>query len=154
MKQINYFAICFGLLFLFASCEVSDQSNKKVAEFSLLNGNEFAMGVDRISEMPDVQFPMDDLQESDYQKTQEGGIYYLSFSKDGQTVTIEPGTIRGQKVMDGDKSKVYELEEGEFAGGRFVVWISKNRFEAELTVYGSGVPIVKSERGYLGITAK
>jgi len=126
MKQINCSAICFGLLFLFASCEVSDQSNKKVAEFSLLGGNEFVMGVDRISEMPDVQFPMDDLKESDYLKTLEGGVYYLSFSEDGRTVTIEPGTIHGKKVMDGDKSKVYELEEGEFAGGRFVVWISNN----------------------------
>ena len=149
MKQIKYVAICFGLLLLLVGCEVSNQSNKNVAEFSLLDGNEFVMKVDRISEMPDVQFPMDDLQKKDYRETNEGTIYNVNFSDDGQMVTIEPGSIRGEKSMDGDKSKFYELDEGEFAGGRFIVWQSNDSFEAELTVYGSGVPIVKSERGYL-----
>jgi hypothetical protein len=62
---------------------------------------------------------------------------------------IEPGSIRGAKVMNGEEYKLYELDEGTFAGGRFIVWIIDNSFEAELTIYGSGVPIVKSERGYL-----
>jgi hypothetical protein len=150
MKQIKYVLICFGFLLLFVRCEVSNQSDKNVAEFSLLDGNEFAMKVERISERPDVQFPMDDLQESDYRKTSEATVYNVTLSEDGQMVIIEPGSIRGVKVMDGDKSKLYELEEGVLAGGRFIVWISNNRFEAELTIYGSGVPIVKSERGYLG----
>jgi hypothetical protein len=150
MKPIKYAVICFSLLLLLVSCEVSDQSYKNVAEFSFLDGNEFAMKVDRISEKPDVQFPMDDLQKSDYRETSEGSVYNVRLSEDGQMVIIEPGSIRGVKVMDGDKSKLYELEEGVFAGGRFIVWIRNNRFEAELTIYGSGVPIVKSERGYLG----
>jgi hypothetical protein len=154
MKQIKYVVIYFSLLLLIISCEVSDQSYKNATEFSLLNGKEFTLKVDRISENPDVQFPMDDLQESDYQKTNGGAFYNVSLSEDGQIVMIEPGSIRGTKVMDGDKSKLYELEEGEFAGGRFIVWISNNKFEAELTIYGSGVPIVKSERGFLGKPSK
>jgi hypothetical protein len=149
MKLMKYVVIYFGLLLLFVSCEVSNQSDKNVAEFSLLAGNEFVMEVDRISEMPDVQFPMDELKESDYRKTNEGTVYNVTLSEDGQMVTIEPDSIGGKKVIDGDKSKLYELEEGVFAGGRFVVWISNDSFEAELTIYGSGVPIVKSERGYL-----
>jgi hypothetical protein len=152
MKQIKYVLICFGFLLLFGRCEVSNQSNKNVAEFSLLDGNEFVMEVDRISEKPDVQFPMDDLQESDYRKINEGVVYNITLSENGEMVTIEPGSIRGEKTMDGDKSKLYEIEEGVFAGGRFIVWISNDSFEAELTIYGSGVPIVKSERGYLGIS--
>jgi hypothetical protein len=150
MKLMKYAVICFGLLLLLVSCEVSNQFDKNVAEFSLLDGNEFVMEVNRISEKPDVQFPMDDLQESDYQETNEGAVYNVSLSEDGQMVIIEPDSIRGEKTMDGDKSKLYELEEGVFAGGRFIVWISNDSFEAELTIYGSGVPIVKSERGYLG----
>ena len=152
MKLMKYVVICFGLLLLLISCEVSNQSDKNVAEFSLLDGNEFVMEVDRISEMPDVQFPMDDLQKSDYRETNEGTVYNVSFSDDGKMVTIEPGSIGGKKVIDGNESKFYEIDEGEFAGGRFVVWISNDSFEAELTVYGSGVPIVKSERGYLSIS--
>ena len=152
MKQIIHIVICFSLLLLLVRCEVSDQSYKNVAEFSLLDGNEFELKVDRISERPDVQFPMDDLKGSDYRETNEGAVYNVTLSEDGQMVIIEPGSIRGVKVMNGDKSKLYELEEGVFAGGRFIVWIRNNRFEAELTIYGSGVPIVKSERGYLRIS--
>jgi len=97
---------------------------------------------------------MDDLKESDYRVANEGVIYRVTLSEDGQKLIIEPGSIRGVKVMDGDKSKLYELEEGAFAGGRFIVWISNKKFEAELTIYGSGVPIVKSERGFLDISTK
>ena len=150
MKLMKYAVICFGLLLLLVGCEVSNQFDKNVAEFSLLDGNEFVMEVNRISEKPDVQFPMDDLQESDYRETNEGEVYNITISEDGQMVIIEPGSIRGEKTMDGDKSKLYELDEGVIAGGRFIVWISNDSFEAELTIYGSGIPIVKSERGYLG----
>jgi hypothetical protein len=41
------------------------------------------------------------------------------------------------------------LTKNLFAGGRFVVWSSDGGFEAEYTVYGSGVPIISSERGPL-----
>ena len=150
MKLMKYAVICFGLLLLLVGCEVSNQFDKNVAEFSLLDGNEFVMEVNRISEKPDVQFPMDDLLESDYRETNEGEVYNITISEDGQMVIIEPGSIRGEKTMDGDKSKLYELDEGVIAGGRFIVWISNDSFEAELTIYGSGVPIVKSERGNLG----
>ncbi len=39
----------------------------------------------------------------------------------------------------------FELDEGTFAGGRFVVTDN----EASLTIYGSGLPIVSSEKGTL-----
>jgi hypothetical protein len=43
----------------------------------------------------------------------------------------------------------YELTEGAFAGGRFVIGSVASGLEAELTLYGSGVPIASSERGAL-----
>ncbi len=134
---------------LFVGCGDNSSTDKYVAEFSLLDGHCFILEVDRISEWPDVQFPMDDLQESDYEETIESTYYNITFSEDGQMVTIEPGSIRGQKINDGDESKLYKLDEGVVAGGRFVVWINNDSFEVELTIYGSGVPILKSERGYL-----
>jgi hypothetical protein len=42
---------------------------------------------------------------------------------------------------------LYNLNEGTFAGGRFVVWSGKNGLQGELTIYGSGVYIISSERG-------
>ena len=149
MNLMKHVIICLGLLLLLIGCDATNSADEYVAEFSLLDGKDFVLEVDRIAEMLDVQFPMDDLQESDYEETNEGTQYNVAFSEDGQMVTIEPGSIRGQKTNDGDESKLYELDEGVFAGGRFVVWINNDSFEAELTIYGSGVPIVISERGYL-----
>ena len=149
MNLMKYVVICSGLLLLLVGCDATNSADNYFTEFSLLNGNDFVLEVDRISEMPNVQFPMDDLQESDYEEINESTQYNVTFSEDGQMVTIEPSSIRGQKTNDGDESKLYELDEGVFAGGRFVVWINNDSFEVELTIYGSGIPIVISERGYL-----
>ena len=124
---------------------------KEASKFVAFTSLESSAIVVRISDVPDVQFPIDDLQESDYEETNESRQYSLSISEDGRMVMIEPGCIRGQRATDGVESRLYELEVGLVAGGRFVVWINNDRFEAELTIYGSGVPIVRSERGYLVI---
>jgi len=104
--------------------------------------------------MPNVQFPRDNLQESDYITTNEEISYDLIFSEDGQIVTIEPGSVSGEIINDREEFKLYELVEGLFAGGRFVIWISHKDFEAEYTIYGSGIPIIRSERGKLELVIK
>jgi hypothetical protein len=43
----------------------------------------------------------------------------------------------------------YELTAGATAGGRFLIWSTPAGLEAEITLYGSGVPIALSERGRL-----
>jgi hypothetical protein len=43
----------------------------------------------------------------------------------------------------------YELTDGATAGGRFVIRSTAAGLEAEITLYGSGVPIALSERGRL-----
>ena len=149
MKLRKCVVIFLGLLLLMVGCDAGDSNDKYITKYSLLDGNDFLLEVDRMLETLDVQFPTDNLQESDYKETTEGTQYNVTFSKDGEMVTIEPGSIRGQRTNKDDESKFYELDEGVFAGGRFVVWINNDSFEAELTIYGSGVPIIKSERGYL-----
>ncbi len=148
MKHIVFI---LGLLLLFG-CDGTDNLDNNAAKLSFLDGNDFLFEIDRISETPDVQFPLDDLQESDYEELSEGTHYNVIISQDGQIVAIEPGSMRGRKISNEDNSVFYQLDEGVFAGGRFVIWINYDRFETELTVYGSGVPIVKSERGYLVLT--
>jgi hypothetical protein len=99
-----------------------------------------------------VQFPRDSLKESDYTATSEDIQYEITFSENGRIVTIEStetGSVVGERSNDGETSKRYELDEGLFAGGRFIIWISNGHFEAEYTIYGSGVPIIRSERGRL-----
>jgi len=149
MNLIKYTAIFSSLSLLMAGCDDANSNDEYADTFSLLNGNGFVLEVDRILAVPDARLPMDDLQESDYIKISEGTQYHVTFAEDGNMVTIEPGSVSGQKTNDGGESRIYELDVNVFAGGRFVVWISNDCFEAELTIYGSGVPILKSERGCL-----
>ncbi|MCD4777008.1 MAG: hypothetical protein K8S15_13280 [Candidatus Aegiribacteria sp.] len=147
MKLVRCIVVFSGFSILLAGCDAAVSDDEYVDDFSLLDGNCFVMEVDRVLGIPNEQLPMDGLQENDYIKTNEDIQYDIVFSEDGQTVTIEPGSINGQETDDGSESINYNLD--VFAGGRFVVWINSGSFEAELTIYGSGVPIVKSERGYL-----
>jgi len=141
------------VLVLSTKCEKLNDKDETL-EFSLLDGNNFILKVDRVSNMPNIQFPRDSLQESDYIPTSEVISYDVIFSEDGQTVMIEPGSVTGEKISDGEESKLYELVEGLFAGGRFVVWKNHEDFEAEYTIYGSGIPIIRSERGKLELVIR
>ena len=140
-------AIAFPVVF---GCSVDG------ADLSQLNGNSYTLKVDRIANNPDVQFPSETLQENEYEQTDQGNRYHVSFSESAETVTVAGAPTAGETVVmtgnieiDAEDFRRYGIEEGLFAGGRFVVWIADDHFEAELTVYGSGVPIVSSERGRL-----
>jgi hypothetical protein len=141
----------FVIAALFTGCEEQARKNYN-AEFSLLSENLFTLTIDRVANGPDVQFPADSLTESDYTAIEDDIRYEVTFSENGQAVTIESletGTVSGERINDGETSRRYELDGGLFAGGRFIIWISNGQFEAEYTVYGSGVPIIRSERGKL-----
>ena len=145
MKYIvDFLFITITLPFLF-SCSTDDYE----AEFLLLGGNDFIFEVSRISEHPNVQFPSDQLKENDYVEINHGSEYEVSFSEDMQTISIMHDSISGTIMEGTEEYKKYDLDKGLFAGGRFIVWITEDQFEAEYTIYGSGVPIVRSERGYL-----
>lgn len=130
------------------------QTNEDTNEFTLLNGNGFVFIVDRVSSMSDVQFPSDNLQENQFTAINEYVLYDVTFSEAGDTVNIEPGEIKGIKTDGDKKSKHYELVEGVFAGGRFIVWKDSIGFQVERTIYGSGIPILKSERGKLELATQ
>ena len=116
-------------------------------DISLLNDGNYILKVDRVSHGPDVQFPRDSLNESYYTVTDEHIQYEITISEYGHMILIKPGLVSGERIKDGELSKSYVLSNGLFAGGRFIIWINNNIFEAEYTIYGSGIPIIKSERG-------
>ena len=153
LKSLN---IGLSLVFILLICSVTSAND--APDISSLDGNAFLMVVNRDADHPEVQFPDEELDENDYEVSQDNVIYLVSFSKEGNKINIEPGGISGRMVQDGDEEIEYLLDQGLFAGGRFIVWIHNwtthiptlnNILEAELTFYGSGVPIIKSERGYL-----
>lgn len=114
----------------------------------VLSGNEFILTTDRVAMHPEVMFPSDTLKESDYVAMETKINYNVVFSDDGLTVSIND-TIVGSRVSHSAEISKYQLTEGLFAGGRLVVWKEDNTWEAEYTWYGSGVPVIKSERGEL-----
>jgi len=94
--------------------------------------------------------PLVELTETDYTVPVSGKSYTISFSSDGKIVTVEPGTMRGERDQAATGTLgYYNLTGGVFAGGRLVIRKVQEKQEGELTIYGSGVPIVLSERGEL-----
>jgi hypothetical protein len=128
-----------SLLFIALFFTMCNEKDDPVG-FSLLNESSFIFSVDRVALGPDVQFPRDTLQESDYTSTEEDIQYEVTFTDAGQKISVKTASspiISGEKTIDGKDSKYYELNAGLFAGGRFIVWMNThNGFEAEFTVYG------------------
>lgn len=92
--------------------------------------------------------PTDSLAEESYQAT-TAHDYSVSVSEDVSRVTIGTEPWVGELTSDEASSLTFNLTDGTFAGGRFVVWSTAQGLQAELTLYGSGVPIAQSERGSL-----
>ena len=144
MKIFTIGFCIFSLLFISCGKQTDNEGN-----FSLLNNNTYTLNIDRVSGSPTVDFPSDDLQESDYTSIEEEIQYEVAFPENGEIVTIEPNSIQGTRINGDVEHLIYELEEGLLVGGRLVIWLNNDDFEAEYTIYGSGVPIARSERGKL-----
>jgi hypothetical protein len=93
--------------------------------------------------------PSDQLADNAYQRVTGGGTYRVIVSDHASAVSIGPTSVRGQRTTSAGTCLVFSLSEGAFAGGRFVVWEGSEGLQAEVTLYGSGRPIVESERGAL-----
>lgn len=106
---------------------------------------------DRAWRHPDggVTLPTDPLSESDYQPLTPTKVYQVVLSNAGTTVTVGTTPYSGTRAAMSSDLVTFDLSTGTFAGGRFVVWPAQTNLQAELTIYGSGIPIVSSERGAL-----
>jgi hypothetical protein len=79
-----------------------------------------------------------------------GPTYRVEVSDGGARVTFADSELVAQRTGGDAGQVVYELVEGTFAGGRLLVWSRQDgSLEAELTIYGSGLPILSSGRGRL-----
>jgi hypothetical protein len=97
-----------------------------------------------------VQFPSDQFDESAYKPVSGASTYRVVVSTGGQQVAIGESPVRGQRTKATHWLVEYALSAGTNeapAGGRLVVWPGSGGLQAELTFYGSGRPIIKSERG-------
>lgn len=97
-----------------------------------------------------VQLPSDRLDESAYKPVAGATMYRVVVSGGGQQVAIGETPVRGERTKATASLVEYALSavtDEAPGGGRLVVWPGAGVLQAELTLYGSGRPIVKSERG-------
>ncbi|MCP5095708.1 MAG: hypothetical protein GY943_09165 [Chloroflexi bacterium] len=163
MSRIASVAFLLTILILLLGCNDNADSNEMSsdsthdsgieleidAEFAQLAGSNFIFQVDRSVMHPNKQSPDARIEESEYKPNDEIIEYAVEFSENTQSVLINPGELSGTLESEKNDMKQFSIESGFFAGGIFLVWIEEGVIQAELTEYGSGVPIIKSERGNL-----
>jgi hypothetical protein len=100
----------------------------------------------------------DPLSEADFAPVDGGARYRLVVAEDAARIEVvesQPASYerRSLEAMVAQLEQataerlIYGLVDGAFAGGRFMVWREPSGIQAELTIYGSGLPVVRSERG-------
>jgi hypothetical protein len=95
--------------------------------------------------------PDDELPPESYRSAPPVDRWEVSIEGDRVVLTAIGEAPTGARRLVGTETagvpgeRRFEIRDGAFAGGRFVV----RGDEAELTVFGSGVPVVSSERGKL-----
>lgn len=106
----------------------------------------WTLRVDRAWTAPDgVTSPTVALDEADYHAV-TGPDYAVVITETAVEVGDVP--MEGIRGADVGVRAHFDLDGGTFAGGRFQVW-DDGGLQAELTLFGSGVPIASSERGAL-----
>jgi hypothetical protein len=138
-------------------CAIQFADGQVVAKVNLPTLEQFGDGawvlrIDRACPRCSMTNP-DQLRESDYRPISKGPTYPILIT--GKGTRVEIGVERRLAVrppMKGARSSpteplIYNLDEGTFSGGRLVVWSGKDGLQGELTIYGSGVYIITSERG-------
>lgn len=99
----------------------------------------------------DLHAPADTLDESDYDPRPDT-TYAVVLSENATRIAIRrlsgpQGEFTGSRSGRTSSRITFQVE--QWAGGRFVVWPGERTLQGELTLYGSGVPIISSERGRL-----
>jgi hypothetical protein len=113
---------------------------------------QYVLRVDQRLDRTAIAVPSDPPPESSFRAVEPFDAYAITVDGDAVTITALDGskkTIGGHRARPDTGSEPGEerfaLESGVFAGGRLVLRGAR----AELTIYGSGVPIVSSDRGTL-----
>lgn len=106
--------------------------------------------IDRVwdrAEQP--RLPEDELPDESYAALPEDdrGDVRWEVTVDGEHVALVRGEqrLRGRETSNAWSERRFEITEGAVAGGRFVM----RGEDAEITLFGPGVPILSSERGKL-----
>ncbi len=150
MKRSTLVVLSMGLASLLAcgeQSEVSDGSSAEVAR--VLHDGAWVLTIDRAlrAGVSASGLPTAPLSEGDFAPAAGATIYRIVASRHAARIEVVEPRMVGQLQQVAAQRMIYALGEGTFAGGRVVVWRESGGLQGELTIYGSGVPVTKSERG-------
>lgn len=146
--SIRILMLLFIIVFL-SKCNSQTPSQAVEIQNPLQLAGIYTFQVTRVAEHPIIQFPSDTLSEDKYKLYSGVKKYEIMFSSKGNRISIQSDSIVGKKSYQTKQQIKFDLLQGVFAGGRFLIWRKGQSIEAEFTIYGSGVPIIRSERGLL-----
>lgn len=117
-----------------------------ISAYGQLADTAYVFTVEKVADHPPVVFPRDTIPDTCYKQADTIKSYKVRFSSIMDSVFINDGTytFTGARSSTSADKIQYDL-----TAGRFVVWYTTVPSRAEFTVYGSGVPIIFSERGTL-----
>jgi hypothetical protein len=116
----------------------------------------FFMAVEQACDKASVGLPSrNPLPDASYAAVSGAAGYTIAFSSDATTVTVTPPV---RPAMTGHLTKLsappaYDLRLGYeldwVAGGMLWIWYAPGAMHADVTIFGSGVPIISCDRGSL-----
>jgi len=129
------------------ACRSSDSSDSELRH--AFHDGVWLLTVDRALRpgRPTVGVPTDPLSEADFAPVDGGARYRLVVSRDAARIEVVESQMVAQLEQATAERLIYGLVDGAFAGGRIMVWREAGGIQAELTIFGSGLPVVRSERG-------
>lgn len=109
--------------------------------------------VDRSGRVAEAHLPSDWLPETAYKPMEDPPTFRVVVSENGARVSVEEDWASTPHVAHYERVSVdagriwYDLD--PVAMGRFVIWPTADGLQAEETLYGSGLPMLRSVRGSL-----
>ncbi|HYW29989.1 MAG TPA: hypothetical protein VE869_00685 [Gemmatimonas sp.] len=102
-----------------------------------------------------MALPSTPIPETGYRPISARPTYQLAVLENAERLQVaEPRMVGRLQQATADRLS-YDIVQGTFAGGRIVLWRGQSgELQAELTIYGSGLPVVKSERGPVRIVSR
>lgn len=115
---------------------------------SLIEDGSWLLKVDRVwNGQTVISLPNDTILDDDYLTTDLGNCYKIIISEHGSKLAIQGTPVSGVRILNTENRCEYQIEDGLFSGGVIYIWNSSFGIQAEYRVYGSGKPVVGSERG-------
>ncbi len=151
---MNTTKIIFGVIVIlaFSQCQktgtIEEPVDNKDKVFKELYGKEYL-------------FTITEFENAEVRNT-ENEKYIIQLSEDGSTIDFKDSYLHGSYVnkaaseesyerflvdYENKQAIVYNLNESTFAGGNFIIWYENNKFYAQLTIFGSGVPVIYNVKG-------